>query len=65
MYQPSQQWCPAIGEMSWLSTLVDGFEQASQAELRAVRCDEGVLAAFAAKLAQPVPPRGNRGRVLN
>jgi hypothetical protein len=65
MIQLSQQWHPGSGDMSWLSTLVDGFEQASRADLRAVRCDERVLAAFAAKLAQPVSPRGNRDWVLN
>jgi hypothetical protein len=65
MVQPSQQWLPASGDMSWLSILVDRFEQVSQADLRAVRCDEHVLAAFAAKLAEPVSPWGNRSRVLN
>jgi hypothetical protein len=65
MVQHSQQWRPGSGDMSWLSVLVDRLEQASRPDLRAVRCDERVLVAFAAKLAQPVSPWGNHGRLLN
>jgi hypothetical protein len=43
---------------SWLSMLVDTFEETSQSDLRAVPCDDRVVAAFKAQLARPAAPRG-------
>jgi hypothetical protein len=45
---------------SWLSILLATFEKTSQTDLRAVPCDDRVLAAFEAQLARPAPPRGCR-----
>jgi hypothetical protein len=41
--------------------LVATFEKISQTDLRAVPCDDHVLAAFKAHLARPASPRGCRG----
>jgi hypothetical protein len=46
--------------MSWLSALVDRFEQTSRTDIRAVPCDEPVLAALRIQLARPASPRGGR-----
>jgi hypothetical protein len=46
---------------SWLSILVDTFEETSRSDLRAVPCDDHVVAAFKAQLARPVSPRVRRG----
>jgi hypothetical protein len=55
-------------DIAWLSMLVDCFEKTSQTDFRAAPCDELVLQALKAQLAQPASPRGACGldfRFLN
>ena len=66
MFQHNQMsrlrnWGTDAGTNAWLSILVATFEKTSQADLRAIPCDDHVLAAFKAQLARPVSPRGCRG----
>jgi hypothetical protein len=50
----------AGNDASWLSILVDTFEKISQSDLRAVPCDDHVVAAFKAHLARQVLSRGGQ-----
>jgi hypothetical protein len=56
----SRNWRAGVSVRSWLSILVDTFEKTSQTNLRAVPCEDRVLAAFKAQLARPAPPRSLR-----
>ena len=58
MVQLSQAWRGRSADASWLSMLVETFEQVGRADLRAVACDPPVLAALMVQLARPVSPRG-------
>jgi len=53
MGQQIQGWRSASGQRLWLSMLIDAMEQISRPELRAVPCDEQLLAALRAQLARP------------
>jgi len=59
MFQHSQmarltrQRRPGTGDLAWLPLLVQAFEQASQADVRAVPTDEPVLLALKAQLVLP------------
>jgi hypothetical protein len=50
-------WRSASGQRLWLSMLIDTMEAISRPELRAVPCDNQVLAAVRAQLARPVLAR--------
>jgi hypothetical protein len=49
----SKAWRSGSGQNLWLSMLVDAMEKFSRPELRAVPCDQLVLAAARAHLARP------------
>jgi biotin-(acetyl-CoA carboxylase) ligase len=53
MGQQLRTWRSEGGERLWLSALIDTMEQVSAPELRAIPCDQLVLAAFRAQLARP------------
>jgi hypothetical protein len=53
MGQQIQGWRSASGQRLWLSMLIDATEEISRPELRAVPCDEQLLAALRAQLARP------------
>lgn len=53
MGQQIQGWRSASGQRAWLSMLIDTMEEISRPELRAVPCDDQLLAAFRAQLARP------------
>ncbi len=53
MGQQIQGWRSASGQRLWLSMLIDAMEEISRPELRAVPCDEQLLAALRAQLARP------------
>jgi hypothetical protein len=59
--QSPRRWRSGTGDASWLSRLVARFEKISQADVRAVPCDEPVLLALKAHLARPASLRGGRG----
>jgi hypothetical protein len=46
-------WRSGAGQTLWLSRLVDAMDKLSRPELRAVPCDQLVLAAVRAQLARP------------
>jgi len=51
--QQIQGWRSASGQRLWLSMLIDTMEEISRPELRAVPCDDQLLAALRAQLARP------------
>ena len=53
MGQQIQGWRSASGQRLWLSMLIDTMEAISRPELRAVPCDDQLLAAVRAQLARP------------
>jgi hypothetical protein len=53
MGQQLQTWHSARGDRRWLSMLVDAMEEVSRPELRALPCDEHLLAAVRAQLERP------------
>lgn len=53
MGQQIQGWRSASEQRLWLSMLIDTMEEISRPELRAVPCDEQLLAALRAQLARP------------
>jgi hypothetical protein len=53
MGQQIQGWRSASGQRLWLSMLIDTMEEISRTELRAVPCDDQLLAALRAQLARP------------
>jgi len=53
MGQQIQGWRSASGQRLWLSMLIDTMEEISRPELRAVPCDDQMLAALRAQLARP------------
>jgi hypothetical protein len=57
MGQQIQGWRSASGQRLWLSMLIDAMEAISRPELRAVPCDEQLLAAVRAQLARPALAR--------
>jgi hypothetical protein len=57
---PRQGRCCA-SDTVWLSMLVDGFQQASDSDLRGVPCAESVLSALRAQLARSTSPQIGRG----
>ena len=57
MGQQIQGWRSANGQRLWLSMLIDAMEAISRPELRAVPCDEQLLAALRAQLARPALAR--------
>jgi hypothetical protein len=48
-----QGWRSASEQRLWLSMLIDTMEEISRPELRAVPCDEQLLAALRAQLSRP------------
>jgi hypothetical protein len=57
MGQQIPGWRSANGQRLWLSMLIDTMEAISRPELRAVPCDNQVLAAVRAQLARPALAR--------
>ena len=57
MGQQIQGWRSASGQRLWLSMLIDTMEEISRPELRALPCDDQVLAALRAQLARPASIR--------
>ena len=57
MGQQIQGWRSANGQRLWLSMLIDAMEQISRPELRAVPCDDQLLATVRAQLARPALAR--------
>lgn len=57
MGQQIQGWRSASGQRSWLSMLINTMEAISRPELRAVPCDDRLLATVRAQLARPVSVR--------
>jgi hypothetical protein len=53
MDQQIQGWRSASGQRAWLSMLIDAMEAVSRPELRAVPCDDQLLAALRVQLARP------------
>jgi len=53
MGQQIPGWRSASGQRLWLSMLIDTMEEISRPELRAVPCDDHLLAALRAQLARP------------
>lgn len=53
MGQQLRTWQSESGQRMWLSMLVDAMEEVSRPEVRAVPCDQFVLAAFRAQLTRP------------
>ncbi len=53
MGQQIQGWRSASGQRLWLSMLIDTMESISRPELRAVPCDDQLLATVRAQLARP------------
>jgi len=54
MGQQIQGWRSASGQRAWLSMLIDTMEAVSRPELRAVPCDDQLLATVRAQLSRPV-----------
>ena len=57
MGQQIQEWRSANGQRLWLSMLIDTMEAISRPELRAVPCDDQLLATVRAQLARPALSR--------
>jgi hypothetical protein len=57
MGQQIQGWRSANGQRLWLSMLIDTMEAISRPELRAVPCDDQLLATVRAQLARPAQAR--------
>ena len=57
MGQQIQGWRSASGQRLWLSMLIDAMEEISRPELRAVPCNDQLLAAVRAQLARPALAR--------
>jgi hypothetical protein len=57
MGQQIPGWRSASGQRLWLSMLIDAMEEISRPELRAVPCDDQLLAALRAQLARPALAR--------
>ena len=57
MGQQIQGWRSANGQRLWLSMLIDTMEAISRPELRAVPCDDQLLATVRAQLARPASVR--------
>jgi hypothetical protein len=53
MGQQIPGWRSASGQRLWLSMLIDAMEAISRPELRAVPCDDQLLATVGAQLARP------------
>jgi hypothetical protein len=53
MGQQIPGWRSASGQRLWLSMLIDAMEAISRPELRAVPCDDQLLATVRAQLARP------------
>jgi hypothetical protein len=53
MGQQIPGWRSVSGQHLWLSMLIDTMEEISRPELRAVPCDDHLLAALRAQLARP------------
>jgi hypothetical protein len=56
MGQQLQRWEPRTGEKLWLSMLIEAMEDVSRPEIRALPCDQSVLAALTLQLERPVSP---------
>jgi hypothetical protein len=52
-----QGWRSATGQRSWLSRLIETMEAISRPELRAVPCDDRLLATVRAQLSRPASAR--------
>jgi len=57
MGQRIQGWRSASGQRLWLSMLIDTMEAISRPELRAVSCDDQLLATVRAQLSRPALAR--------
>jgi hypothetical protein len=57
MGQQIQGWRSASSQRSWLSLLIETVEAISRPELRAVPCDDRLLATVRAQLARPASVR--------
>lgn len=57
MGQQIQGWRSASSQRSWLSRLIETVEAISRPELRAVPCDDRLLATVRAQLARPASVR--------
>lgn len=57
MAQQEQGWRSAGGQRTWLSRLIETMEAISRPELRAVPCDDRLLATVRAQLARPASAR--------
>jgi hypothetical protein len=57
MGQQIHGWRSASGQRLWLSMLIDAMEDVSRPELRAVPCDDRLLAAVRSQLACPAMAR--------
>lgn len=57
MGQQIQGWRSASSQRSWLSRLIETVEAISCPELRAVPCDDRLLATVRAQLARPASAR--------
>ena len=53
MGQQIQGWRSANGQRAWLSMLIDAMEAVARPELRAVPCDDHLLATVRAQLSRP------------
>jgi hypothetical protein len=68
MGQKIQKWRSAKRQRSWLSRLIGTMEAISRPELRAVPCDDRLLATVRAQLARPAlahTPYNSRYRLGN
>jgi hypothetical protein len=68
MGQKIQEWRSAKRQRSWLSRLIGTMEAISRPELRAVPCDDRLLATVRAQLARPAlahTPYNSRYRLRN
>ena len=57
MGQQIQGWRSASGQRLWLSMLIGAMEEISRPELRAVPCDDQLLATVRAQLSRPALAR--------
>jgi hypothetical protein len=57
MGRQNQGWRSASGQRSWLLRLIETMEAISRPELRAVPCDDRLLATVRAQLARPASAR--------
>lgn len=57
MGQQIQGWRSAGGQRSWLMTLINTVEAISRPELRAVPCDDRLLASVRVQLSRPASVR--------